>query len=35
MFGIGCGAMSKERGTWASMTESWTVMGCMMSSTGS
>ena len=36
MFGIGgCGAMSKERRTWTSMTESWTVVGCMMSSAGS
>ena len=36
MFGIGgCGAMSKERRAWTAMAESWTVVRCMMSSTGS
>ena len=35
MFGIGsCGAMAKERRAWTSMAESWTLVGCMMSSTG-
>ena len=36
MFGIGgCGTMSKERRAWTSMAESRTVVGCMMSATGS